>query len=65
MNAGRKRQIEVGQFQSNADRVARGVEHTVHHSLRWPPDFGPGDNLIPLERETGRYEQGDTEALRG
>ena len=31
----------------------------------WPRDFGQGDKLFPLERETGRYGQGDTEALRG
>jgi uncharacterized membrane protein len=23
--------------------------------LRWPRDFGQGDKLVPLERETGRY----------
>ncbi len=34
-------------------------------ALRWPRDFGQGDKLFPLERETGRYGQGDTEALRG
>ena len=33
--------------------------------LSWPWDFGQGDKLFPLERETGRYGQGDTEALRG
>jgi predicted helicase len=33
-------------------------------NLRWPRDFGQGDKLFPLERETGRYGQGDTEAVR-
>ncbi len=33
--------------------------------LRWPRVFGQGDKLFPLDRETGRYGQGDTEALRG
>jgi hypothetical protein len=33
--------------------------------MRWPRDFGQGDKLFPLERETGRYGQSDTEAVRG
>ncbi len=32
--------------------------------LRWPQDFGQGDKLVPLERETGRDGQSDTQALR-
>jgi hypothetical protein len=46
-------------------RWSVGVSPTRHeHPLRWPRDFGQGDKLFPLERKTGRYGQGDTEALR-
>ncbi len=34
-------------------------------NLMWPQDFGQGDKLVPLERETGRDGQSDTQALRG
>jgi len=30
--------------------------------VRWPQDFGQGDKLVPLERETGRDGQSDTQA---
>jgi hypothetical protein len=45
--------------------VARDTVRKVLRSLRWPRDFGQGDKLFPLERETGRYGQGDTEAVWG
>jgi hypothetical protein len=43
----------------------RSVAEAVVQLLRWPRDFGQGDKLFPLERETGRYGQSDTEAVRG
>ena len=42
-----------------------GAQLWLFVQVRWPRDFGQGDKLFPLERETGRYGQGDTEALRG
>ncbi len=33
--------------------------------LKWPRDFGQGDKLVLLERETGRDGQSDARALRG
>ena len=43
----------------------RAVDQNGMVLVSWPWDFGQGDKLFPLERETGRYGQGDTEALRG
>ena len=34
---------------------AIGGGRTGLRLLRWPRDFGQGDKLVPLERETGRY----------
>jgi hypothetical protein len=41
------------------------IFYLPYANVRWPRDFGQGDKLFPLERETGRYGQGDTEAVWG
>jgi methionine aminopeptidase len=46
-------------------RPGQTIDDVAQALQRWPRDFGQGDKLFPLERETGRYGQGDTEALRG
>ena len=46
-------------------RFSRNSKLVRCPQLRWPREFGQGDKLILLEREMGRYGQGDTEALRG
>jgi hypothetical protein len=53
----------LGRFTGYSAKTLPGVREAIE--VRWPREFGQGDKLFPLERETGRYGQGDTEALRG